>query len=119
MTDNVQKTDYGYEIKWADHEEYCGKILVFEKANVPTTISFYEKTKRSWFVNAGEFKVFYIDTSDGSHYEAELKEGNTFDIPALMPVSLTAKVANSSVTQVGTKNQNDLKLLGMQNAKSS
>ena len=31
MENNVIKTDYGYVLEWTKHENYGGKILVFER----------------------------------------------------------------------------------------
>ena len=38
MSNNVNRTEYGYEITWAETEQYTSKIMVFEKANANTEV---------------------------------------------------------------------------------
>src|SRR6056297_954847 len=107
MNNNVIKTDYGYEIVWADTEWYCSKILVFEKANQKTSLHFHKKQDKSWFVNAGKFRVQWVDTTDGKSYATELPEGGTFHVPALMPVTLESLVDNSAMAETSNSNDTD------------
>lgn len=107
MQDNILKTKYGYEIIWANNEDYCGKILVFEKVHSKTEFHFHKKCNKSWFVNAGKFKVQWIDTSDGKTYAQELDEGSVFHVPALMPVILESLTDNSAIAEV-SNSQMDL-----------
>jgi hypothetical protein len=102
MNDIVIKTDYGYEIVWADTETYCGKILVFEKLNSKMPLHFHQQRSKSWFVNAGKFRVQWVDTQDGKCYTKELPEGSTFHVPALLPTSLESLVPNSAMAETGT-----------------
>jgi hypothetical protein len=53
MNDNVTKTEFGYEVLWANTEHYCSKILVFEHIGSKTNMSFTKDTTKSWFVNSG------------------------------------------------------------------
>jgi hypothetical protein len=52
---------WGYEIVWANNDKYCGKILVFEKAGAKTSLVLHKEKSKSWFVNAGKFKLTFID----------------------------------------------------------
>jgi hypothetical protein len=107
MKDNVIKTDYGYEIVWADTEQYCGKILVFEKSNSKIPLHFHKEKTKSWFVNAGKFKVQWVDTSTGGVYAQELPEGGVFHVPALMPVMLESLSVNSAMAETSNANKVD------------
>lgn len=102
MKDNVIKTDYGYDLTWASSSEYCGKILVFEKSGGKVPFHFHKSKSKSWFVNAGKFKVVWVDTKDGKVYAQQLDEGGTFNVPALMPVFLESLADNGSITEVGS-----------------
>lgn len=97
---NIIKTDWGMEVVWSDQEDYSGKILVFEKASSRTSLHFHKNTDKSWFVNAGSFRVTWVDTKEGKSYAKELPEGSTFHIPALMPVMLESLQANSAMAEV-------------------
>ena len=107
MKDNIKQTDYGYEIVWADNELYCSKILVFEKSNVKVPLHFHKDKTKSWFVNAGSFKVQWLDTKDGKVYAQELPEGSVFHVPALMPVMLESTAPNSAMAETSNNNKDD------------
>jgi uncharacterized RmlC-like cupin family protein len=99
MKDDLVKTAYGYEIAWANTASYCGKILVFESANAKLPLHFHKLRNKSWFVNAGKFRVQWIDTNDGKCYAKELTEGTVFHVPALMPAALESLIANSAIAE--------------------
>lgn len=99
MRDDLIKTEYGYEMVWANTDAYAGKILVFETAGSKMSLHFHQQRSKSWFVNAGKFRVQWIDTADGKCYAKELPEGSTFHVPALLPVSLESLVANSAMAE--------------------
>jgi len=107
MTNNVIKTDYGYDIVWTDTDVYCSKILVFEKAAQKTTLHFHKEKIKSWFVNAGKFRVQWVDTADGKMYAQELPEGATFHVPVLMPVQLESLSDNSAMAETSNSNKTD------------
>lgn len=97
----VQK-GWGYELIWATTEDYCGKIMVFNKEGARTSMHFHKEKDETWFVNNGKFKVRYIDTKDSMLYEKDLNEGDTWHNPPLMPHQLIALQAESSITEVST-----------------
>lgn len=107
MSNNIQKTDYGYNIIWTDNEYYCSKILVFEKSNAQTQLHFHKDKHKSWFVNAGKFEVTWIDSNDGKLYAQELLEGSVFDIPPLMPVTLKSLAPNSAMAETSNNNNEE------------
>jgi len=104
---SVIKFEGGYEIHWISKEEYSSKIIVFEKAGVKTDMIFHTKGTKSWFINAGGFKVRWIDTSNGVLQEKELNEGDVWDILALTPHSLESVYPNSSITEVNNNISKD------------
>ena len=105
--ENLHKHDWGYEIIWASNDDYCGKILVFEKNNQKTNLHFHKKKTKSWFVNAGMFKVQWVDTKTGKIFSKELLEGSTFTVPALMPVMLENLKPNSAMAEVSTTDDDE------------
>jgi uncharacterized RmlC-like cupin family protein len=107
MKDNIQRTDYGYEIIWADTDTYCGKILVFESKGGKLPLHFHKTKNKSWFVNSGTFNVRWINTVEGKVYEQELPEGSTFTIPSLMPVMLESLSDNGAIAEASDKSQID------------
>ena len=104
MKDNIIKTDYGYDVVWADTEQYCGTLLVFEKADAKMKLHFHKNKSKSWFVNTGKFQVQWINTSEGKVYSQELAEGGVFHVPALMPVMLQSLTDDSAIAETSNNN---------------
>lgn len=93
---------WGYEIVWANNEKYCGKLLVFEKSGSKTSLVFHKEKMKSWFVNAGKFKITFVDTQTGQIKQAILEEGKTVDLGELGPHQLEALSPDSMIFEVGT-----------------
>jgi len=93
---------WGYEIVWANNDKYCGKLLVFERPGAKTSLVFHKEKTKSWFVNAGKFKVSYIDVATGEMKQSDISEGQTADFGQLGPHQVEALVANSMIFEVGT-----------------
>ena len=93
---------WGFELVFANNDKYCGKLLVFDQVGAKTSLVFHKDKSKSWFVNAGRFKLTFIDVATGEPKEAILEEGKTVDFGALGPHQLEALVANSIIFEVGT-----------------
>ena len=106
MSNNVVKTEYGYEVIWAESADYQAKFVVFEKSG-KTPIYMHKNKNKSWFINNGNFRIRWIDTKDGKLYQQDSSEGATFNVPATMPVSLECLGSNGSITEVGNNNDAD------------
>lgn len=109
---NIKDYNWGKEIIWTSSQEYCGKILVFEKSEMSTPLHFHKQKNKSWFVNAGKFVITWIDTTDGQAYSKELPEGSVFEVPALMPVKLKSLQDNSAIAECSDSNLEDFYQLG-------
>ena len=93
---------WGYELIWATSDDYCGKIMFFNKVGGKTSMHFHKVKDETWFVNSGRFKVRYIDTKDSAMYEKEIGEGEVWHNPPLMPHQLIAMEDGASLTEVST-----------------
>jgi hypothetical protein len=98
---------WGYEVIWANTDKYCGKLIVFEKEGAKTNLIFHKEKRKSWFVNAGKFKILFIDVATGQHREAILEEGKTVDFGELSPHAIEAMVPNSIIFEVGSSETTD------------
>lgn len=107
MADNIKQTDWCTEITWADEEQYCAKILLFEKTLLRTPFTFHKEIKKTFFVNVGLFKLRWIDTKNGKIYEQELKEGSVHTLDSLVPWSLESQLEGGSIMQVSNANDKD------------
>jgi len=111
MEEKVKKTDYGYELVWASHPTYTGKILVFEGLNARTDMYLNKTKNKSLFVNSGKFKIRWIETSNGEIKETEFLEGNTFDVPAMLPIQICSLAFNGSIAEVSDNNDDDVYII--------
>jgi mannose-6-phosphate isomerase len=104
MTQLKGKVDkgWGYELIFATTDKYCGKIMVFDKAGSKFSMHFHKEKDETWFVNAGKFKVRWIDTKDAVLYEKQLVEGDVWHNPPLQPHQLEAIDAGSMIFEVST-----------------
>ena len=93
---------WGFEIVFANNDKYSGKLLVFERVGAKTSLVFHKEKTKSWFVNAGKFKVTFIDVATGEIKQSELSEGQTADFGQLGPHQVESLVANSIIFEVGT-----------------
>ena len=93
---------WGFELVFANNDKYCGKLLVFERAGAKTSLVFHKEKAKSWFINAGKFKVKFIDVSTGEMKEAVLEEGQTADFGQLGPHQIESLLPNSIIFEVGT-----------------
>jgi mannose-6-phosphate isomerase-like protein (cupin superfamily) len=103
----VVKKGWGYELIWATNDQYCGKIMVFEKAGNKFSMHFHREKDETWFVNSGKFKLRWIDTRTATLYEQELTEGETWHNPPLQPHQLEALTDNASISEVSTADSVD------------
>lgn len=99
--DNIKETPFGYIISWASNKEYEAKILVFNRP-VKTDLSFHKETKKTWFVNSGQFRFRWIDTKSGKLYEKDAQEGTVFEVERLMPASIESLTSDGSIAEVST-----------------
>ena len=93
---------WGFELVFANNDKYCGKLLIFERAGAKTSLVFHKEKAKSWFINAGKFKVKFIDVATGEMKEAVLEEGQTADFGQLGPHQIESLLPNSIIFEVGT-----------------
>ncbi len=93
---------WGFEVVWANNDRYSAKLLVFERKGAKTSLVFHKNKSKSWFVNAGKFKITFVDTQSGEIKETIIEEGRTVDLEELVPHQLEALTNNSVIFEVGT-----------------
>ena len=109
---NVIRHQWGVEVVWANYESFGARMMLFTDDGSRTNIEFQHDTDKSWFVSCGKFLVRYIDTETGETFTKELVEGEVFEIPRLLPVSLEAVVKGSTISEVNNGiRTNDIKII--------
>lgn len=105
MTERLQgmvQKGWGYELIFATTDSYCGKIMVFTRPGAKFSMHFHREKDETWFVNAGKFRLRWIDTETATTYEKELNEGDVWHNPPLQPHQLEALVPESMIFEVST-----------------
>ncbi len=98
---------WGFEIVWANNDQYSGKLLIFEREGAKTSMMLHKKRRKTWFVNAGKFKLTYIDVVTGAVQESILEEGGTVNFGELSPHQVEALVAGSIIFEVGSGDEGE------------
>tara|TARA_B000000475_G_C16000203_1_gene448639 strand:+ start:346 stop:732 length:387 start_codon:yes stop_codon:yes gene_type:complete len=94
---------WGHELWIHNDEEYCGKLLVFEKEGANFSMHYHLKKKETWYIQQGSFQFNWIDVEDGQHDSRILKEGDSVLIERGQPHQLISLEENSIVFEVSTQ----------------
>lgn len=96
---------WGWETIIHNDEDYCGKLLNFNKG-AKFSMHFHIKKKETWYVAAGEFELIYIDTRDASEHKRMLGVGEIVTIGRGDPHQLIALTAGQ-IFEVSTPHYDD------------
>lgn len=96
---------WGKEIIFVNNDEYCGKILCFNKGK-KFSMHYHLKKKETWYVNKGKFLLIWIKTDKGITYTEELNIGDIITNERGEPHQLIA-LEDSEVFEVSTKHFDD------------
>jgi quercetin dioxygenase-like cupin family protein len=96
---------WGKEIIFVNNDEYCGKLLCFEKGK-KFSMHYHIKKKETWYVSKGSFILIWINTQNGTTYTEYLKKGEVITNDRGEPHQLIA-LEDSEVFEVSTKHYDD------------
>lgn len=92
---------WGYENIWVSNDQYCGKLLKFNKG-ARFSMHFHAEKDETWYVLSGKFIVRWINTQDASVKERELDVGNTWRNTPLQPHQLIC-IEEGTIVEVSTR----------------
>ena len=92
---------WGYESILVSNDEYCGKILHFNKGAKFSNHAHRDK-RESFFCLDGYVKVTGIDTTNAEKYVIFLQKGEVLDIPRLCFHQIEA-IEESNIIEFSTK----------------
>ena len=92
---------WGKEIIFVNNDEYCGKLLCFEKGK-KFSMHYHIQKKETWYVSKGSFILIWIETQNGTTYSEYLKVGDVITNERGEPHQLIA-LEDSEVFEVSTK----------------
>jgi mannose-6-phosphate isomerase-like protein (cupin superfamily) len=96
---------WGKEIIFVNNDEYCGKILCFEKGK-KFSMHYHLKKKETWYVAKGRLIIIWVDTEKGVTYTEYLDVGDTITNERGEPHQLIA-LEDSEVFEVSTKHYDE------------
>lgn len=98
---DIVEKGWGKEIIFANNDEYCGKILCFDKGK-RFSMHYHLLKKETWYVAKGKFILIWIDITIGITYTEYLNIGDVITNERGEPHQLIA-LENSEVFEVSTK----------------
>jgi quercetin dioxygenase-like cupin family protein len=96
---------WGKEIIFVNNDEYCGKLLCFDKGK-KFSMHYHLKKKETWYVSKGTFILIWVDTTEGITYTEYLKVGDVITNERGEPHQLIA-IEDAEVFEVSTKHYDD------------
>jgi len=94
---------WGYELWVHNDEDYCGKLLVFNKIGDKFSMHYHLIKKETWYVQKGAFIFSWIDVENGKLNTKVLATGDSVLIQRGLPHQLEAMVDESTIFEVSTK----------------
>lgn len=96
---------WGKEIIFVNNDEYCGKLLCFEK-DKKFSMHYHIKKKETWYVSKGSFILIWVETDTGTTHTEYLNVGDVITNERGEPHQLIA-LEESEVFEVSTKHYDD------------
>ena len=96
---------WGKEVIFVNNDEYCGKLLCFEK-DKKFSMHYHIKKKETWYVSKGSFILIWVETDTGTTHTEYLKVGDVITNERGEPHQLIA-LEDSEVFEVSTKHYDE------------
>jgi quercetin dioxygenase-like cupin family protein len=105
LTVEIVPKGWGKEIIFVNNDEYCGKLLCFEK-DKKFSMHYHIKKKETWYVSKGSFTLIWVETDNGTTHTEYLKVGDVITNERGEPHQLIA-LEDSEVFEVSTKHYDE------------
>jgi quercetin dioxygenase-like cupin family protein len=93
---------WGKEIIFVNNDEYCGKILCFDK-DKKFSMHYHLQKKETWYVAKGKFLLHWIETSNGIMHTEYLNIGDVITNERGEPHQVVALEDDSQLFEVSTR----------------
>ncbi len=100
LSTTIVDKGWGKEIIFVNNDEYCGKILCFEK-DKKFSMHYHLQKKETWYISKGSFTLIWIETDKGIQYSETLTVGDVITNERGDPHQLIA-LEYSEVIEVST-----------------
>ena len=105
LTSEIVEKGWGKEIIFVNNDEYCGKILCFNKGK-KFSMHYHLKKKETWYINKGKFILNWIDAKKGITYSEYLNVGDVITNERGEPHQMEA-LEDSECFEVSTKHDDN------------
>lgn len=104
MVNKGKKFDkaWGYELWIHNSENYCGKLLVFNK-NSKFSMHYHILKEETWYVSKGKFEFYWIDTLNAFENKIKISEGDVINLKKGQPHQLKALTQGATIFEVSTQ----------------
>ena len=99
---DIYQKAWGYELWIANHDLYCGKLLVFNEGK-KFSMHYHLIKEESWYVAKGNFEYSWINTETASINSILISEGDIVDLEIGQPHQLKALTQDATIFEVSTK----------------
>lgn len=93
---------WGHELWIINDDEYCGKLLVFNK-NKKFSMHYHLLKKETWYIAKGKFEYYWVDTETASIEKIQISEGDVVHLERGQPHQLKALTEGATIFEVSTK----------------
>ena len=101
LNSEIVEKGWGKEIIFVNNDEYCGKILCFNKGK-KFSMHYHLKKKETWYINKGKFILNWIDIEKGITHSEYLNIGDVITNERGEPHQMEA-LEDSEIFEVSTK----------------
>lgn len=105
LASEIVPKGWGREIIFVNNDEYCGKLLCFDKGK-KFSMHYHIKKKETWYVSKGKFILVWVDANNGTTYTEYLNMGDVITNERGEPHQLIA-LEDSEVFEVSTKHYDE------------
>lgn len=71
----VSRRGWGCEIIYASNEDYCGKILEFDRPNALMSMHYHLAKDETWYCLSGRFIIYWIETTTAQRNQESFVPG--------------------------------------------
>jgi len=102
ISSEIIEKGWGKEIIFVNNDDYCGKILCFNK-HKKFSMHYHMQKKETWYIAKGKFILNWINIENGTKYSEYLEVGDVITNEKGEPHQLVALEEDSQVFEVSTK----------------
>ena len=105
LPSEIVEKGWGKEIIFVNNDEYCGKILCFNKGK-RFSMHYHLLKKETWYINKGRFILIWVETATGTTHTEYMDVGDVITNERGQPHQLIA-LEDGEVFKVSSKHHDE------------